>query len=423
MRFIFINILIFLLILTSGCPEKPWDPRNFYPPGSYFGEYILISSKHHLKDYQWIDFIPLTSSIGNQLSPANIQIINNHVVKELIKIDKGKTSGKTLNLTGQIIHFEKQPLKVVVRVDLLDASSGKQVMTANVLGLEGFNGGYSAVGQGIAYGIKKLLNDNQYLPAGAAKEKRAQLWKIGLVFGQATPEIKIETPGSGPWIGAVSGAVEGAKTGSASAVQALLNANLTTSSGNEDFLFLELAIISLGTAVGTIAGGVDGAFTAESARTIETAKEEFQQAVRQLRIREDLEHHLLQEVARKTPYEIVYLKTSMDWSVNNDKAFETMDYAEIDALLDIKRHSLGLRGNWSTNNLLYLFEEAEVRFLRAEDQSVVDEETFSFHSEKHTFQEWADNKAELFRKSLDLGHKELAEKIVENLVEKSHIFF
>lgn len=128
------------------------------------GHYLTIVPVYNLQEYQSVSFVPFTNSIGDNLSADLLKEVNDRVTNELMESGIKPTGGKSLELTGTVIHLDDGVLQnqIVVQVDLRDIQTGRSVGRAKVEGeVEGARG-LKAAAQGVAYGVLKLLADNHF---------------------------------------------------------------------------------------------------------------------------------------------------------------------------------------------------------------------------------------------------------------------
>ena len=422
MRIPLTSLVLIFYLFSLGCPPQNLrDSKDKFR--DYSGNYSLVSPPQSLQEYQWVNFIPFENRVGGEMPPIAVKEINTQVVKMLRGINSSIPSGKILKITGSVISFEREPFKAVVRTELEDDATGASKIISNLLGEGASSEDFRPLGLGITLGLKKLLQENDYILANFTNEEFLKPGRIGLVLKDNHPEIKIETPTAGPLMGALKGGILGMVTGSVGAA-ALIGGDYKGDANTENSAQKSsdkkaswegaLVLVAVGAIIGGILGIFEGALTAESSEKVEYTKGSLEDSLTNINLGELLQEKILQEGSSKTQYEIVSLSKS-DWEIALDSGETISQNQDFAYFLELSSHVLGLNGDWKVDPQFYFYEDVEVRLVRGENRQVYFEEKFSFQTEKNSFEEWAKDEAKLFRESLENGHLELAKKITIHL--------
>jgi len=148
-----LSICLCFFLFMSGCGFGAKQT----PEG---GTIMVIGQIEDLRAYSRVDFKGFKSDIGRNLPEPVLRSINDAVADRLRKTEFNQSSGKTLVVKGDIIHFETTPNRyAVARVALIDPERAETVGLANVTGRATAEAVTvpDEVAAGIANGVDDLL--------------------------------------------------------------------------------------------------------------------------------------------------------------------------------------------------------------------------------------------------------------------------
>jgi len=128
------------------------------------GHFLTINPVSNLSNYNSIAFVPLENAVGDNLSPDLLQEVNKSIAAQLLASGISTSGTKSLELRGKVIHIEDGVIsnQILTQVELRDSQTGSSVGLANVSGeVEGARA-LKAAARGVAFGVVKLLADNQF---------------------------------------------------------------------------------------------------------------------------------------------------------------------------------------------------------------------------------------------------------------------
>ncbi len=150
-----------LIVFTSGCglaaKQVVCTARGGY------SDLLVIKPVENLQGFFSIEFKSFSSDINDKISSELLNDINNKVATELSKNGFNKSGGKTLILTGSVIHINSSFLSknILVKVELIDKTTSQSLGMANISGQAEGACNLEAAASGIASGIISLLNKYQ----------------------------------------------------------------------------------------------------------------------------------------------------------------------------------------------------------------------------------------------------------------------
>jgi hypothetical protein len=219
-----------------------------------------------------------------------------------------------------------------------------------------------------------------------SEEVRANLGRVGILSGTASPSGEWNTPAKG----GTAGAGRGAATG------------------------LLMPCAGYGCALNplsAIIGGIVGAATAEPAAVVEEAEATIQTAFADLQIPDTLRDRVVQAARAETRHTLI-LQTDVAAA---DAGGERPGFAAglVDTVLQISIQGYGTKAAWAPNPPVFLFLDAQVSLLRVADGTVLHRRTAAWVSAGRPLAEWAVEKGNPVRQELERGIQYLAERIVD----------
>ena len=243
------------------------------------------------------------------------------------------------------------------------------------------------------------------VPQPLSEEVRATLGTIGVVSAAVTPETQFKGPTGGKLHGTGKGAAVGFLAGAGRAAMVTPPEPLSAA------LWLVFVVPAVA-AVGTVAGGVYGAFAAESGGKVKEAEAALNKALGELKVQETMRDRVLQEAVDKTPHTFVLIHDQAPYSSLADKG--------IDTVLEISVLRFGLAGS-GVNPPLALVISVRASLIRISDGTELYGRPWIYHSRKRKLTDWAADDAQPFREEVDRVYQGLAERIVEELFLLYHI--
>ncbi len=215
----------------------------------------------------------------------------------------------------------------------------------------------------------------------------------------AQPGVEfMQTPARGLWSGAGRGAGAGALIGCA-----IL--------GWPIFFGWEAAVVGMigcagGAMVGTISGGIYGAFAAESAETVDTVM---------TTVRNTLMSSEIQQRVQDQVRQLMTTHTHVPQATGDESAAATrLETAVLSIQLDGLPPSAYSTGSLGViNPSVTLVVTAEARLIRTHDKEEIYSARFEYWGAKMTLPEWASNNARPMRDGIDRATLALAEQIVD----------
>jgi hypothetical protein len=237
--------------------------------------------------------------------------------------------------------------------------------------------------------------------------------RIGVVSFKSIPVVDIESPAEGSGEGAGRGIVGGAGTG--------FSSTFSVGCGGTQglcvlWLWLQLAAMAVGTTVGGIIGGIHGAVTAEDALTIEQVEGGLHKVLTDLDMQETMKQQVILEAMAQTSYDFVDLNPSTFSQEPPTSHEKSSTRPVVDTVMEVGIETIGLDGpDWEVNPPLAILMTAQIRMVQPSTKEVLFEAAFPYRSNVHTFTEWGDKDAQLFRDGLNAAYQQLATQIVEEL--------
>ena len=150
-----------LIVFTSGCGLAVKQIASTARGG--YSDLLVIKPVENLQGFSSIEFKSFSSDINDKISSELLNDINNKVATELSKNGFNKSGGKTLILTGSVIHINSSLLSknILVKVELIDKTTSQSLGMANISGQAEGACSLKAAASGIASGIINLLNKYQ----------------------------------------------------------------------------------------------------------------------------------------------------------------------------------------------------------------------------------------------------------------------
>ena len=151
----------FLIVFISGCGLAVTQVVSTVRGG--YSDILVIKPVKNLKEYSSVEFKPFSSGISNKISSELLLDINNKVTNELSKSGFSKFVGKTLILTGSVIHTSSSLSRknIIVKIELMDKTTSQSIGMANINGQAEGALDFKAAASGIAFGIIKLLKEHR----------------------------------------------------------------------------------------------------------------------------------------------------------------------------------------------------------------------------------------------------------------------
>jgi len=238
------------------------------------------------------------------------------------------------------------------------------------------------------------------LPPPPSEQVRAQFGTVGVVVARFVPPTALQEPARGAIAGAGRGIAIGMAAGVAGASGTYLGSGI-----------LLLPIIGL-------VGGIVGAATAPPAAAVEEAEATLRKAmtdVREGKVQEALRDRLVAVAQGHMRRRVVPLPAQEPSASDAPVSYRALTSEEIDTVLEVAVHQLGLAGAWGPDPPLAVVLTVRTRLVRVVDGTDLYTNTLNYQSAPRKFTEWAANNAQPFRNELDQAYAILAEKIVEEV--------
>jgi hypothetical protein len=242
------------------------------------------------------------------------------------------------------------------------------------------------------------------LPPPPSEQLRAHFGTIGVVSVQFVPKVKMLTPAKGR---ASAAAREAAKS-HRKMVQSIpyLQPPL-------DFICC-LVLTPFTTCIGVLKGAGKAPPASEVEEKIEELNKEVPAGIE---IQEKMRAQFLKVAREKTHYAFVVLEDQGPATPDEKLSYDSLAVHGIDTVLEIGVLNLGLEGDWEEiDPPLTFFMTSRTRLIRVADEEVIYAATFSCGSGTvQTFEAWAADEAQSFKKALSNCDSTLAAKIVEQI--------
>ena len=159
------RLMICLLCLAlAGCAVAARQTIQTVRGG--YSDVLVIQPVEFLRDYQTVDFRPLTSDVGDHVSPALLSQFQSAVSTELTARGVAPPSGRVLRIQSRVIHVELKPhalhKEIILRVNLVDGATGRLVGVVNITGQAGGVSDVKDLATGLAKGIVQLLAEHRF---------------------------------------------------------------------------------------------------------------------------------------------------------------------------------------------------------------------------------------------------------------------
>jgi len=163
------TIAVSLLCLSvAGCGVAARQTIQTVRGG--YSDILVIQPVAFLRDYQTVDFRPLTSDVGGHISAELLARFHTAVNADLTTRGVAPPRGRVLRIQSRVIHIDLKPhslhKEIILRVNLIDAASGKLVGVANIVGQAGGVSDVDDLATGLAKGIAKLLAEHRFPQLG-----------------------------------------------------------------------------------------------------------------------------------------------------------------------------------------------------------------------------------------------------------------
>lgn len=254
-------------------------------------------------------------------------------------------------------------------------------------------------------------------PSVPTTETRERLGTVAIVPARYVPESNFITFAKGRLAGAGKGAARGAAAVLAVGVPATI---LTSGIAAGIIAFQTVLYSGLAAAPGAVAGAME-AVPREKAKEIEQA---IANAIVHLEAQQMLARHLA-TVAEKEP--IVHARTATvtgPAALEDHPSYGELKTADIDSVLEIAVVEIGFEScphsyyscpDAAKEQLVGLYVKSRARLVRVADGSELYARTFWYESRPRKFHDWAANGGQPLAEAFELGWRDLAGRIVDEL--------
>jgi hypothetical protein len=175
---------------------------------------------------------------------------------------------------------------------------------------------------------------------------------------------------------------------------------------------LVVVLLLGGVIVGTAAGAIGGAITAESGETIHEAETTLKHALSELRIQESLRDHVTTAAREDAGVALAAGGDIGPQAPEADVDYRPLAAQGIDTVLEVCITRLGLTGDGGVNPPLVLSMTSRTRLVQTRTNVELYRQLLHHRSESRKFVEWAADDARAFREATEAAYTDLAQKIV-----------
>lgn len=257
------------------------------------------------------------------------------------------------------------------------------------------------------------------LPPQPSAELRAQVRRVAIVPARYVPDSNFVAFAKGK----VSGGARGALAGVGPVLIVGVPATIATGGiAGGIMAFQMLLYAGVAATAGSIAGALE-AVPPEKARAIEQA---IADAVDALDAQQTLARHLASALQRESVLRLHSVAPIGPATPADRPSYADLKAAGVDTVLEISVTEIGFEVCSSplvypkcpgkpANPLISLFAKSHARLVRVADGAEVYARTFWYESRPRTIQEWAEKDSQTLTQAFDLGWRDLAARIADEL--------
>ena len=220
---------------------------------------------------------------------------------------------------------------------------------------------------------------------------------IGVVSARFLPRVKLQMPAKGPFSGAARGVAS-------SAFDSIGAANIPN----------PIAAV-VGVLFYTIVGGVNGAITAESYRSVTEKEQILKKALSEMKIQEMVRNEFMKKTSQISGYRFTLLENQGPLTEDEQPDYQRLKASGIDTVNEISVREFGLDGYYQVDPELKLYVHAEVRLISTADNKLIYRKKFLCESNEYKIPYWTSDKALRFQKELDRCYDSLAYDMTSEL--------
>lgn len=221
------------------------------------------------------------------------------------------------------------------------------------------------------------------------------LGNIAVTSAKYLPRAELQTPAKGPIKGAGRGAIHGMD-------------NLAIATNNAAPAFLVVSIVLAPFAA--IAGSIDGAISADSARSVNEKEAILKNALTEMKIQETMRDQFLKKAVEMPNYHFVLSGEMGPQSDQDHPDYQALKSKGINAVYEIAVRELGLESesDGQIDPQLSFYMVLQTRLVNLTENKTIAIQSFMCRSLTHNFDYWTSNEAIQYRDEMNRCYGELA---------------